>query len=407
MQSNRRGFAPILILVVVGVVAFGLFAILKGVEFGPSRGSRDGLSGSPRQRPGKDCKKEFTKFGASPLRIEDIDYLVPMGRMSGEHVTPTDHQYFHPPAWSTEPTPRDVIAPGDGFITEIERLNFQAYEGGRTATDYNVTIEYSCTVSSGFIHVTEFSERVNELAGDIKAGTSKQLRIPIIEGEAIGTIRGFANSSIYQLDFLVFDTSTTLPGLLTPSFYESEWWKIYIVDPLDYFSESVRSQLLTKNLRSVAPLGGKIDYDIDGKLVGNWFEEGYVGYTASKPRYWEQELTFAYDHIDPTQVRISIGKYDPRPKQFGIVGNAPDPATVGVEERVKYELTGYEYVDESGRSWDRQSYATGLRAESGDNVQGVILVQLLENRKLKVEVFPGKSADQVSGFTSAAEIYVR
>jgi len=259
----QKGFVPILILVIVGIVALVGFFGYRAVKHAPQPGSSQDQSGSPFSSFGReDCKKEFVKFGTSPIRIEDIDYIVPMGRMSGEHVTPTDHQYFHPPDWSVDPTPRDVIAPGDGFITEIERLNFQAYEGGRRATDYNVTIEYSCTISSGFIHVTQFSDRVNELAGNIEAGTSKQLRIPVTEGEAIGSIRGFANSNIYQLDFLVFDTDTTLSGLLTPSFYKSEEWKIHIVDPFDYFAEPVKELLLTKNLRSVAPLGGKIDYDV-------------------------------------------------------------------------------------------------------------------------------------------------
>ncbi len=48
------------------------------------------------------------------------------------------------------------------------------------------------------------------------------------------------------------------------------------VDTFDYFDEPVKSQLLAKSLRIALPVGGKIDYDIDGKLIGNWFREGSI-----------------------------------------------------------------------------------------------------------------------------------
>jgi len=42
-----------------------------------------------------------------------------------------------------------------------------------------------------------------------------------------------------------------------------------------------------------------------------------------------------------------------------------------------------------------------------DTVQGVVLAQVLPNRKLKFEAFPGKSGAEVKGFSSAAEVYER
>ena len=40
-------------------------------------------------------------------------------------------------------------------------------------------------------------------------------------------------------------------------------------------------------------------------------------------------------------------------------------------------------------------------------MRGVALFQLIEPRKLKVEIFPDKTATQVTGFTSAALMYER
>jgi hypothetical protein len=38
---------------------------------------------------------------------------------------------------------------------------------------------------------------------------------------------------------------------------------------------------------------------------------------------------------------------------------------------------------------------------------GVVLVQMIEDRLLKVEVFPGKKMPEVKSFTSAAKLYER
>ena len=40
-------------------------------------------------------------------------------------------------------------------------------------------------------------------------------------------------------------------------------------------------------------------------------------------------------------------------------------------------------------------------------VHGVILLELTEARKLKVEIFPGKTASEVSGFTENTKLYER
>ena len=74
---------------------------------------------------------------------------------------------------------------------------------------------------------------------------------------------------------------------------------------------------------------------------------------------------------------------------------------------VKYELVDFDYKDETGAYWNRMNYAKGLKAANSNEVKGTVLVQLLQARKLKLEIFPGKKASEVSGFTGSAKIYER
>jgi hypothetical protein len=108
-------------------------------------------------------------------------------------------------------------------------------------------------------------------------------------------------------------------------------------------------------------------------------------------RYWDGHLSISYDFIDPTQIKFSIGNLAGKAAQLGIVGNSPDPATIGVENGlIKYELTSNSPTET----------AIGY-------FQGLVLLQLIEPSKLKLELFPGKKSDQVSGFTNNALIYKR
>ena len=44
---------------------------------------------------------------------------------------------------------------------------------------------------------------------------------------------------------------------------------------------------------------------------------------------------------------------------------------------------------------------------NSEYVQGVIILQLIEDRRLKVEIFPGKTANELNGFTDNFKFYVR
>jgi hypothetical protein len=274
--------------------------------------------------------------------------------------------------------------------------------------EYRLVFSISCTLFYYYDLVTSLSPDIKKVYDQAKGGEVKQpINIPVKEGQTIGRIGG------QTLDFAVWDTEKPLSGFIVPEHYDGEAWKIYTADPLDFYTEPLKKLVLAKYPRMIEPLSGKIDYDLSGRAVGNWFREGSGGYaskTGADKAYYKNHLAIAYDNFDPASLVFSIGDFSGEAKQFGIRGNKPDPKDVSASSGlVKYELVQQDWiVPATGKYWDRFSFAKGLRAKNRqDIILGVALVQMIEDGKLKVEVFPGKSANQVSGFTSKAKVYER
>lgn len=236
--------------------------------------------------------------------------------------------------------------------------------------------------------------------------------LAIMTGELLGRVGG------QTLDFGVYDDAVTLPGLLVPEHYARESWKIHTVDPFPHFTESVRSQLLAKAVRNAEPRAGKIDHDVDGRAVGNWFRVGTNGYAGPNPPpsppsgYWVGHLALVPDAYLPNHLLASLGDFGGEAKQFAIRGNGPDFAGVGADAGpVKYELVRWSYRDgdhpEAPAMGAPMRPVANLVAENGDHVEGTLLIQMLGPRSMKVESFPGKTATEVAGFDGAAQMYER
>ena len=338
-------------------------------------------------------------LGASPIVLEELQKILPMGIMSSVHITPTDHQYFHTLGYfgpSDDKTNLDrfnIYAPADGYIVDIEFHE-----------DHRIVIEHSCTFYTIFIHVDKLADKIlssiKKEDGDIK--THVWPRIPVKEGEVIGTV------GIGKFDFSVVDGDVTLQGFVDPENYKDEPWKIHTADTFDYYDEPLKSRLLEKNVRNSEPLGGKIDYDVDGRLIGNWFKENTNGYKGlGNWNYWTSHLSVVYDALDTSHIEVSIGDFDGEGRQYGVKGNAPKPEDVSVETGiVKYELVPYDHYS-NNKKWDGIEFAKGIEARNSEDVRGVALFQLIEDRKLKAEFFPNKKGSEVNVFTGNALIYER
>ncbi len=338
-----------------------------------------------------------------PMQIGMIETILPIGMMIGGHVTPIDHGYYTAKTW--QPGDRrndanafvDVFAPAAGTVTLVQSMpsEFSSSDIG----DYYIVLHYTCTFYSIFIHV-------NQLSPNLLAIKDTRKTAKVEAGEIIGRAPAF--------DFAVQNDDIRLPGFLVPMHYDIEPAKIHTVSMFDHFSEPIRSELLEKNVRQKEPRSGKIDYDIDGRLVGNWFEENTNGYGGKEEYqrsigYWATHLSFAYDGIDPDLLIVSMGDYGGEAKQFAVKGNALDPKDVMVSTgQIKYELVPWQYLTSEGKEWDRIHFAKITSSKrSEDQVDGTVLVEMLEERKVKFESFPGKKASEVSGFTDKAKIYER
>ncbi|MEQ1854239.1 MAG: hypothetical protein ABMA01_21925, partial [Chthoniobacteraceae bacterium] len=354
---------------------------------------------------GRAIGKGPVRFTHSPMRLEDVKSIVPYGLMVGGHVCPIDHGYFFPKQLEPGQPHFDVMAPADGFIVMLgHRTQLTgSSERGREYDDYALTIEHSGTFYTQYDLLTsldksvldQLDESVRERFARKQMGPSVQTRIAVKAGQVIGKVGG------RSLDFGVVNTEAKLAGFLTPQLYGHYAWRVHIVDPFDFFDEPLKSKLLALNVRKVKPFFGRIDYDVDGRLIGNWFVEGSGGYPGDRrdPRgYWMGHLAFAPHHIDPARIVVSIGDYGGKPAQYWVKGNAPDPAQIGEKDGVvKYELIW----GQLGSSGDRQV------RQDADEVQGTVLAQVLSGRKLKFEAFPNQTAAQNTGFTANARVYER
>lgn len=344
----------------------------------------------------------IVNFTYAPMKLEDIGFIEPLGLMLGSHVTPIDHQYYYQKDWVAEPTEadlKDVFAPADGIITSIQAMPSFFSHVRPELGDYRIILAHTCSFYTIYIHVYKLSDKIYEQVEDLKPGENKGLNILVKAGELIGKANSF--------DFSAHNEDVVLSGFIVPEHYTGEPWKIHTVDPFDYFVEPLKSKLLEKNLRLDIPRGGKIDYDINGRLIGNWFKENTNGYRGIKqPEYWVTHLSISPDGLDPEHIIVSLGDFKGEAMQFGVKGNSPNPKDVDVSTGlVKYKLVHYSYYDLNNKRWESTYYAKGLKAKNNEEVNGVVLLQLISDRKLKVEIFPDKT--DVDGFTEKAMIYER
>jgi len=347
---------------------------------------------------GRATGRSPVKLANFSLRLEDIGTIIPMGLVAGGHVTPSDHLYVVPKKSENKNQRYDVLAVADGHVVNIQwrpkgNLDPTAFD---REVDLKVIIEHSATCWSYVDHLPELDETLRSQVGQaLRPGQPIQVRIPVKAGQVIGKV----GNATY--DFAFIDTGVTRKGFVRPEqFLRRDPWKLHTVDPFDYVDEPLKSKLLTLNPRKAAPRGGRMDYDVDGKLAGNWFQTGTEGYAGANRRvdYWVGHVAFIYHHIEPTNIVISLGNYDGQARQFWVKGNSPDAAKIGAQDGlVKYELI-YGRLGSSGQVQMRHD---------ADVVQGVVLAQVLPDRKLKLEIFSKKTAADVKGFTDAVQTYER
>ncbi len=385
-----------------------------------------------KQLTGGECVGTGSVPIIPPMKLDQVSSILPYGLMTGGHVTPIDHQYYNGLDQQALRDTYDVVAPADGKIVNIQ------HRGSTTTTplhsknvpssdEYRIVFAHTCSFLTYVDLVTSLDDSIkSQLPTGWTPESNVSYHITVKQGQVVGHIGG------QTLDFAVWDLSQKpLPGLLVRTAYDNaEAWKVFTAPTSKYLAENIKAATLAKYVRTVDPIDGKIDYDVEGKLIGTWFREGSNGYDGgratnkNKQNYWDGHLVFAPNFIDPSIYVISHGSYSAPPdiksnsqvlgnagdsgaQQFGINGNAPDPATVDVSTGlVKYELVHQQLRNADGSEWHSE-LSSGLKAVNNTTPEGVLLVQMTAAHKLQVETFPGKTAVQVTGFDSNVLTYNR
>ena len=358
---------------------------------------------------GKHCSGSGpVMFVNSPMRIEDINYLTPYGNVVGGHITPIDHMYFEPKDRSLGRDAYEVRAIQDAIIYDIAPRDTSAETNKEQAREWRIDMAHTCTFTSYFDLLTSVAPDIEkEWERTLKNDEARWNGIQVRAGQLIGYI------GAQSLDFGVYDYEIVLPGFINPSAYDSrEPWKIHTVDPFQYFPSEIKDALLAKMIRAVEPRAGKIDYDVNGTLSGNWFQQNtdwYMG--VNQRKYWEGHLSISPHQIDPTLWRIGIGFLDTDDNNFVIVGEQ-NPLQVSVSSSpVYYELMRYyTYIPaKPEKKWWNELFIEGevFGVKIFPESVGTVLLDLEDNGLLRVEVFLGKSRDEIFGFTSNSRVYQR
>ncbi len=336
-------------------------------------------------------------FTHSPIDIAGVKWFIGMGE---PNVLPKDHGGFALAAPYVFPASVPVLAVADGVIIRASSGTRavppipDAPEAlwGREYDDHLLILKVSESVTVNYAHVTTFHPTLAAELRDLpKDEVGHEVAVVVQGGDTLGFVGPHG-----AMDFSVTDLSLEL-NLLNPSLYPTN--QLFAAHVFDYFQDPVLSQILEITPRQLPPRGGKVDYDEEGRIVGNWFLEGTTSYTQ-----WSRQLAIVYDHIWGERITIADGspmrdvpgiEGPGRPDVWWVKGNAPLPEDIGVDDGiVKYTLI-----------YGRDLHTTGDFTPDLKPVQGVMLVQMIDTGRIRVEVFKG--ATTADTFTSAAKVYVR
>lgn len=283
-----------------------------------------------------------------------------------------------------------VYAMSDGVIYNI-RYSTRIFEepwasqygvvAGEEYEDYALFIYLSKTAGMHYGHLSQLAPEIQQQAGQLEISEVNEVEIHFSAGDVlayIGTHPGF--------DIGLYDT-TRVHYFANPDRYDVAYRSA--IPFTDYLPTALREQVWDVNPRTVEPLGGKIDYDVEGTLSGNWFLEGTTGWDESK------QLVFARHERYADKVMIADGS--PRssgldPYLWWVFGNAPLPETITpASGKVEYMVA----------TWWK------LVADENTPAEGTLLIEMTADDRIEYEFVPDKLPGEVEDFSAAARVYVR
>jgi len=332
--------------------------------------------------------KEPVFFEHAPVDLAGVSSYVPMGE---PNVMPKDHGGFPLKNAFVLPANVPVFAVASGVIIlaghGTRHINHpSAPNQGQAYDDYQLRLMISENVIVNYAHISALNfDVLPELESLPADEVGRNFEIVVESGDILGWVGPHP-----AMDFSVTDRSLQL-NFLNPARYPGD--HIYSADIYSYFKSPLLDQMENIAARDAPPWGGKIDYDIEGRIIGNWFRPGTTSFIQ-----WSRQLAIVYDHLSSNRIFIADGspmndvpgiEGPGAPDVWWVKGNAPRPETIGVSDGiVQYTLI-----------------LPGPLPDESKPVQGVMLVEMIDEGSIRVEVFKGSLS--ATAFTTAARIYER
>lgn len=310
MHKNQHGFGIIEVIFIILVI--GIIGFLAYIGSGRSQDRVELSLGN--------CgtTKVFTH---SPVRADELSHIEPLGALNPpDHTLPTDHIYLHPPYDETTKKSKqaDVFAPGDITVTRVS--SSKATQNGKTINlDYGLSFEpEQCSqLEAKYGHVSTLVSKLEEEMEDrgncnsyesttnlgkvLYENCEHTIEVDFQAGEKIGTAGGKLSAA---LDMWMIDNTDEPLGFINADRYFDTY--MHARCPLDYFASGADELygLLGDGTtqRTAKPICGKILYDKEGTLMGNWFTDD----ARDNPEGWEKELALVKDRVDPSYQVVSI-----------------------------------------------------------------------------------------------------
>jgi hypothetical protein len=341
------------------------------------------------------CEKNMNLFSEAPVQMDKLTRIGPLGSLdpAGGHVFPVDHTYLFTTAQTGSVDAGksgevDVWSPGSAHLTRVAYIE---YSEGNTVVDkdYSIYFQPCREVEAAFYHIKSLSpELISQLGDKLKLqheGTTGQhtqrrfeakTNIELRAGDFIGKAGGTFRSQAF--DFRLVDKRTDALAYANPS----RWGKPqqHIVCPFDYFTEPLKGQFMSLmgsavGQRSTSPVCGRIDQDIKGTVQGAWFTE------MTKETYPEDpHLALAHDDIKPSKPIFSIGT------SMGKSGLKAGLYSFDVKKTGMLNRD-FNAVTEVGKIYCYQ----GLKGKWGDSIAKVVMVELVDDKTMRMEARSGLS----------------
>lgn len=323
-------------------------------------------------------------FVKLPVPLQQIDEYIPLGKAD---VLPREFGSFliKSPYRSTPDIP--VYAPCDGFIIFVNKGTWTADNQDvsempvSTFDDFTVELSVATTARLWYGHIAILSDSINRAIPGLRTGTNRA-NIPVKAGQIIG-YAGFHPRIDVGLYDRVRDNDFINPSRYTDQYRFAQPWT-------DFMDPGLRQNVWALNKRTTDPRAGVLNHDADNFLSGNWFLSG-SGSNQDRSRH----LAFVRHHRFTDRITISDGfplRDGQLPQTWWLIGNNFDADTVSVQTGLmKIEVAA---PDEFLKMQDPVP-------------AGTLAIEMVENRKLKIEWFEGLKPEEIEEFTSAHREYIR